>query len=88
MIECKERDTRQPDFFPWYRGVDAPPESALEHGWWSTSMIFTAKIMLKLFILMSSTSFSDYLISGAHCINFSQIGRKTDRPPLGWPASS
>ena len=25
MLECNAKDTRQPDFFPWYRGVDAPP---------------------------------------------------------------
>jgi hypothetical protein len=41
---------------------------------------FMAKIMLKLFIVMSSTSFGDYLIAGAHYINFGQIGRKPGRP--------
>jgi hypothetical protein len=44
---------------------------------------FIAKIMLKLFILMSSTSFCEYLILGAHYINFSQIGRKPR--PMGLP---
>jgi hypothetical protein len=44
---------------------------------------FMAKIMLNLFILMSSTSFGDYLILGAHYINFGQIRRKPR--PTGFP---
>jgi hypothetical protein len=44
---------------------------------------FMAKIILKLFILMSSISFGDYLISGAQYINFGQIMRKPR--PTGLP---
>jgi hypothetical protein len=36
---------------------------------------FMAIIMLKPLTLMSSISFGDYLISGAHYPKFSQIGR-------------
>jgi hypothetical protein len=53
------------------------------HQYFSEFHAYKAKIMPKLFILMSSVSFVAYLISGAHCAKVGQFGRN---PGGGRPA--
>jgi hypothetical protein len=45
---------------------------------------YKAKIMPKLFILISFISFVAYLISGAHCVKFGRFGRNLGRPAALW----